>query len=309
MDRAEEAIRVLPLRVANIIKESIVNDKIQEIRVKVGKPIIVNSFESEKILDYIVTLEDIKQMLVKISNYSLYAYEEELKQGYITLKGGHRVGIAGECVISGGTVRTIKNISSLNIRISREVEGCSNETMRYITYNDKVYNTIIISPPKCGKTTMLRDISRNISSGMPLLNLKGKKVSIIDERSEIAACFNGVPQMDIGIRTDVLDNCLKKEGMIMSIRSLSPEVLICDEIGSEGDIEALKMAFNSGVNIIVTIHGYGIEDIKKRKVFKELIENSILDRIVVLSNTRGVGTLEKVYKVKEEGEIECILSK
>lgn len=302
----DEILRVLPLKVSNEIRVYFESDKIQEIRIKVGKYIILNSFKGEKILNYVVTSEDIKQILVKISNYSLYAYEEEIKQGYITIKGGHRIGIAGECVVVNGVIRTIKNISSLNIRICREVIGASNEVMRYITNDNRVYNTLIVSPPKCGKTTILRDITRNISNGMNLINLSGKKVSVIDERSEIGACFNGVPQMDLGIRTDILDNCLKKEGMIMAIRSLSPEVLICDEIGTKGDIEALFMAFNSGVNIVVTIHGFNIDDIYKREVFRDLLDNSILERIVILSNRNGVGTIENIYEVGLGGEVKCL---
>ena len=177
--------------------------------------------------------------------------------------------------------------------------------MRMITEGDRIYNTLIISPPKCGKTTILRDIAKNISNGMYSINLKGKKVAIIDERSEIAASYNGIPQMNIGIRTDVLDNCLKKTGMLMAVRSLSPEVLICDEIGTLGEVEALNMAFNSGVNIIVTVHGFDIEDVYGRKAFKELIDEAILERIVVLSSRKGAGTIEKVYKI-ERGRIKCL---
>lgn len=302
----EEILKVLPLRIVEELKGIISKEKIQEIRIKVNKPIIINFNDKEVILKYKTTLNDIKEILVKISNYSLYAYEEELKQGYITIKGGHRIGIAGECVIVDGKVRTIRNVSSLNIRICREVIGCSNELMKFIINKERVYNTLIVSPPKCGKTTILRDISRNISNGMPLEDFKGKKVSIIDERSEIASCFNGIPQLDIGIRTDILDNCLKKDGMLMAIRSLSPEIIICDEIGTEGEIEALNMAFNSGVNIIVTIHGYSIEDIYVRDVFKPLIENCILERIVILSNKKGPGTIENIYSIKNKGEILCL---
>lgn len=302
----EEILKVLPLRIIQELKKIVSKEKIQEIRIKVNKPIIINLNDKEVILKYETTINDIKEILVKISNYSLYAYEEELKQGYITIKGGHRIGIAGECVIVDGKVRTIRNISSLNIRICREVIGCSNELIKFIINKDRVYNTLIVSPPKCGKTTILRDISRNISNGIPLESFKGKKVSIIDERSEIASSFNGIPQLDVGIRTDILDNCLKKDGMLMAIRSLSPEIIICDEIGTIGEIEALNMAFNSGVNIIVTIHGYSIEDIYARDVFKPLIENCILERIVILSNKKGPGTIEKIYSINNKGEIICL---
>ena len=306
MGKEDEILRVLPVKIANEVKSFLLKDSIQEIRIKVNKPVIINLSSKEVILNSIVTLDDIKQILVRVSNYSLYAYEEEIKQGYITIKGGHRIGIAGECVLSQGEVRTIRNISSLNIRICREVKGCSNEVMKFITENNRVFNTLIVSPPKCGKTTILRDIARNISNGMPINSLMGKKVSIIDERSEIASCFNGVPQLDVGIRSDILDNCLKKDGMIMAIRSLSPDILICDEIGTEGDMEALNMAFNSGVNIIVSIHGYSIEDIYRRRIFKDLLENSILDRIIVLSNKNGPGTIENAYLIGDGGEIKCL---
>lgn len=298
--------KILPEVIGNSIKQFLVEDKIQEIRIKVGKPIILNLAFEEKVLDYIPTREDLRYLITKISNYSLYAFEEEIKQGYITLKGGHRVGLAGECVMAKGEVRTIKNISSLNIRICKEVIGASNKVMRLIAENDRVYNTLIVSPPKCGKTTILRDIAKNLSNGMYQINLKGKKVTIVDERSEIAACYNGIPQMNVGIRTDILDNCLKKSGMIMAIRSLSPEVLICDEIGTEGDLEALNMAFNSGVNIIVTVHGYDINDIYNRKVFKELIDSCVLERIILLSNRRGAGTIEKVYKISRGKGLQCL---
>ena len=302
----DEIYKILPGTIGNSIKQFLMEDKIQEIRIKVGKPIILNLAFEEKVLDYIPTREDLRYLITKISNYSLYAFEEEIKQGYITLKGGHRVGLAGECVMSKGEVRTIKNISSLNIRICKEVIGASNKVMKLITENDRVYNTLIVSPPKCGKTTILRDIAKNLSNGMYQISLKGKKVTIVDERSEIAACYNGIPQMNVGIRTDILDNCLKKSGMIMAIRSLSPEVLICDEIGTEGDLEALNMAFNSGVNIIVTVHGYDINDIYNREVFKELIDNCVLERIIVLSNRRGAGTIEKVYKVSRGKGLQCL---
>ena len=306
MINEDEILRVLPLDISSEIKGYLINEPLQEIRIKANKPIIVNLSNKEVILDRIATTNDLKQILVRISNYSLYAYEEEIKQGYITIKGGHRIGMAGECVISQGEVKTIRNISSINIRVCREVKGSSNEIMKFIVSKDRVYNTLIISPPKCGKTTILRDIARNISNGMPMNNLSGKKVSIIDERSEIASCFNGIPQLDVGIRSDILDNCFKKDGMIMAIRSLSPEVLICDEIGTDGDIEALNMAFNSGVNIVVTIHGYNIDDVYKRNVFKDLLEKSILERIVVLSSRRGPGTIENIYSIGTGGEFKCL---
>ena len=301
----DEIIGIFPPKIGNLLKDRLNKEQVYELRIKIGKPILVYSKYGESIINYISTKEDMRSIMQKISNYSLYAYEEDIRQGFITIKGGHRIGIAGECVMEKGEVKTIRNISSVNIRICREVIGCSNKIMKYITSAYKVYNTIIISPPKCGKTTILRDVARNISSGIPSLGLSGRKVVVIDERSEIGACHFGIPQSDLGIRTDVLDNCLKREGLIMAIRSLSPEVLICDEIGSKGDIEALIMAFNSGVNIITTIHGFEIDDLYKRKVFNDLLDNEILERAIILSNRNGIGTIENIYSLKG-GENMCL---
>lgn len=307
MRAEEDIIGILPLKIGTLLKERLLKEQIYEIRIKIGKPILVYSKYGENIVNYVPTKEDMKSLIQKISNYSLYAYEEDIRQGFITIKGGHRIGIAGECVMEKGEVKTIRNISSINIRVCSEVIGCSDKLIKYI-YSQKenrIFNTIIISPPKCGKTTILRDIARNISNGMNSIGLYGRKVAVIDERSEIGACHFGIPQNDLGMRTDILDNCLKKEGMIMAIRSLSPEILICDEIGTKGDVEALLMAFNSGVNIITSIHGFTIEDLYKRKVFHELLDNGIIERTIVLSSRKGVGTIENIYELRE-GEKTCL---
>ncbi len=291
--------------ILNILSKDIYNEiyklkdfkNIQEIRLNVNKPLIVLNNDKEIVLDYKILIDDLKFIMQKISRYSLYAFEEEIKQGYITIEGGHRVGLSGQCVMEGDRVKTIKNISSMNIRICKEVKGCSQNILNNIIESGHVLNTVIISPPKCGKTTILRDLARNISNGIKSINFLGKRTVIIDERSEIAACFRGVPQMDVGLRTSVYDNCLKSEGMIMAIRSMAPEVIICDEIGTYKDIDSLVLAYNSGVNIITTIHGNDIEDLYKRSVFSGLLENKIIKRVVVLSNKKGVGTIENILSV------------
>lgn len=293
----ESLINLFPERV-RIEVNKYIKKNIQEIRIGIGKPCILIENQEEIILKNIVSKLDMKYIIQKISNYSIYAYEEEIRQGFITIKGGHRVGIAGQCVMENDRVKTIKNIVSLNIRICHEIIGCSDRIMRYINTKDRVNNTIIVSPPGCGKTTLLRDIANKLSCF-------GKRVSIIDERSEIAACDMGIPRLQVGLRTDVLDNCKKSIGMIMAIRSLSPEVIICDEIGSEEDIRALFFAYNSGITIITTVHGYDINDVISRNSFSKLIENKIIKKIIVLSKRCGIGTIERVYDL-ERGESICI---
>ncbi|MFR5264086.1 stage III sporulation protein AA [Clostridium sp.] len=291
MDRI---IRFLSKPIIDEIKSQKDFKAIEEIRIAIGKPIIILKNNKEEIKSYRVTQEDMKSIMQRVSNYSIYAFEEEIKQGYITIEGGHRIGISGQCVIENGIVKTIKHIGSINIRVAREVIGCSNKLMKEIINDKKVNNTIIISPPKCGKTTLLRDITRNISNGYSPLNFEGKRTTVIDERSEIASCYRGIPQMNVGIRTDIYDNCIKSQGIIMAIRTMSPEVIVCDEIGTNKDVEALIMAYNSGVNVIVTIHGNEAEDIYKRPVFKDILDNKMIKKIIVLSNKNGIGTVDSI---------------
>ncbi len=295
-----EIINILPKEIILKLEEIKDFNCIQEIRLRANRPLIIQINQEEIIKPYLVTKDNIKTILQRISNYSLYAFEEEIRQGYITIKGGHRVGIAGDCVQEKEGIKTIRTVSSLNIRICKEVRGSGLNVLPYVIEKGKVLNTIIISPPKCGKTTILRDITRSISDGEINHRFKGKKVVIIDERSEIAACFEGVPQLNVGIRTDVYDNCMKSYGIIMAIRSMGPEVLICDEIGSLKDMESILLAMNSGVNIITTIHGSGIEDMEKRLVFKNILEAEVFRRAVVLSNRNGVGTIDYIYDFKDK---------
>lgn len=291
----KDIFEILPQSILKEISNERDIDRLQEIRVKINRPLIMNIDNKELIKDYVSTQEDIKFVIQKISNYSIYAFEDEIKQGYITVKGGHRVGICGNCVIHNDSIKTIKDISSINIRVCKEIVGCSLKVIPYVVENERVFNTIIISPPQSGKTTLLRDLVKNLSDGKRSMGVKGKKISVIDERSEICGCYNGVPQMNVGMRTDILDNCPKSQGIMLAIRSLSPEVIVCDEIGTKRDVESIMMAINCGVSIIATIHGEGIEDISKRKVFGEIIENKLFERAIILSCKKGVGTLDSVY--------------
>ncbi|QSZ26517.1 stage III sporulation protein AA [Aceticella autotrophica] len=304
-----ELLNSLPCNVRNIVKRLSKNvvQKMEEIRLRVNNPLMIHMDNEEKFVSssgeiadmfedsYIVTQEDCEKAIQLISKSSIYAFEEEIKNGFITLKGGYRVGICGKCVLEKGEIKTIKNISGYNYRIMRELIGISDEIMKYILFSpDIVYNTLIISPPQCGKTTLLRDIARNISNGIPQMNYKGHNIAIVDERSEIAACYNGIPQNDVGYRTDVLDCCPKDTGIIMLIRSMSPDVLITDEIGKIEDIKAIHEALNAGVKIITTIHGYNINDIMRKEYIKELITEKEFNRYIVLSNRFGAGTIETI---------------
>ena len=273
-------------------------EKFTEIRIRVGRPIFVYSRDKEEI--YMEKnpplLEDLAHTLELMSNYSLYAMEEEIKQGYITIKGGHRVGIVGKVVLEGEKIRTIKNINAINIRISHQVIGCSESLYKTLFKEDKLYHILIAAPPMCGKTTILRDFTRLLSDG-------GRKIALVDERSEIAGCFNGIPQNDVGMRTDIMDSCPKALGMMLMLRSMSPEIIVADEIGRKEDILAIEEVINSGIKLICTVHAKDLEEIKNRPVLNELLNKNIFEKIVFLSRRNGIGTIEKIYDTRGEKNV------
>lgn len=302
----DEIVRVLPQALRYLVKNLLVEyEKLQEIRLRVGRPFVIEydnreyflrmdgTLASERSDTYVVSAEDIRESMEYISNYSMYAFEEELRQGFITIQGGHRVGIAGKAVMQGCQVQNIRHVSFIHIRLSHQVKGCANSVISYITHEDKVYHTLIISPPKCGKTTLLRDIIRQLSNGGNVR--KGKNVGVVDERSELGACYLGVPQNDLGIRTDVLDCCPKAEGMMMMIRSMAPEVIAVDEIGSKEDMEAVDYAMNCGCVLIATVHGETMEDIRQKPILGELVRARAFCRYIVLTNDGGVGTVKEIF--------------
>ncbi|MDF2884809.1 MAG: stage sporulation protein [Clostridiaceae bacterium] len=291
----KDIFSILPQNIKTILSSiSNLND-LQEIRIRTDRPLMAEVDNKEIEFKYSPSTADLKSIVQRMSNYSIYAFEEEIKQGYLTISGGHRIGLCGTCIMEDGKVKTIKNIASINIRVCKAVTGCSSHVIPYLLSNGNIINSIIISPPKCGKTTLIRDMTRLISDGYGSLNFKGKKVCVIDERSEIGACYNGVPQLDIGKRTDVLDGCLKSQGIMMAVRSMAPDVIVCDEIGTYKDVESILMALNCGVNLISTIHGYGVEDLFDRAVFRELVENKVFQRAIILSCSSGAGTVEYIY--------------
>jgi len=173
--------------------------------------------------------------------------------------------------------------------------------MEHILSEDFINNTIIISPPKCGKTTMLRDITKNISNGYK--GRMGKNVSLIDERNEIASCYMGMPQLDVGIRTDVLEGCPKAYGIVMMVRSMAPDVIVCDEIGSEDDLNAIILAMNSGVKIITSIHGENIEDFYGKYIHKKSQEYSIFKKAIVLKNTIKKGVVDYIWDFSKDKKV------
>jgi len=248
---------------------------LEEIRIRVNRPIILKFNNEIRKLEYIITTEDILRILEYITENSMYSYQKQICEGYITLRGGHRVGISGNVVVENDKVININYIYSLNFRISKEIIGVANEISKYIYENGNVNNTLIISSPGAGKTTILRDLIRILS--------EYKTTGVVDERGEIAAMYKNIPQNNLGLQVDILNNIPKSIGMKMLIRSMAPEVICADEIGTKEDIEAIKYAVTSGVKGIFTAHGDSIESITHNPILRELINSNLIENIIILN--------------------------
>ncbi|MCL1935559.1 MAG: stage III sporulation protein AA [Defluviitaleaceae bacterium] len=296
---------------------------VKEIRLRVFKNIILNTHNGEftitknSVLEkdickgYIVTKNDIFKTIELLSDFSLYAFENELKKGYITVYGGNRVGICGTAVIENDNIKTMKDFSGINIRLSAQIFGAGDDLIRYIKNIDtkSIFNTLIISSPACGKTTMLRDIIKQLSYGVSEIN--PLNIGVVDERGEIAASYMGVAQNDLGPRTDVLDSCPKSIGMIMLLRAMAPDVIAVDELGEEEDMKAIETIINSGVKLIATVHGGNIEEIKNKKNLKYIVKQKVFERYVILNKMDKYSRISHIYdknfntiwsyeKIKEE---------
>lgn len=292
----EDVLRLLPIRIRCMVEKLRLDyTKLWEIRLRVNSPLILRYEDCEIYVDchgrrangeagikgaYIVTSRDVNDTLECVCNHSLYAYEDEIRQGFVTVCGGHRVGVAGKIILDGSRIKSIRHISFLNIRVAHEIKGCSSGVMPYICADGKVLSTLIVSAPCHGKTTLLRDIIRVISDG-------SMTVGVVDERSEIAACYKGVPQNDVGMRTDVLDCCPKAAGMMMLVRTMAPDIIAVDEIGGQQDVDAIFGVVNCGCRLLATAHGYSIDDIRNRAGIRRLVENRVFERYIVLGGNRA----------------------
>ena len=299
----DEILRILPSYISNEIIKLNCSQNITEIRLRTKCKVIIICGKNEIVLSCIITPKAILDILLNVSKNSIYAIQNDINNGFVVIRGGHRIGISGEVVYVDEKIKNIKNICSLNIRVARQIYGCADSILPKIISGNTFLNTLIVSSPGCGKTTLIRDIIRQISNGIPSLNFSGKNVALIDERGEIASVYEGVASLDVGIRTDIMSNVNKANGMKMMIRSMAPDVIATDEIGKKEDISAIKEAILSGVKVIFTMHGDSIKSIIKNENIRELLNLNIFSKIILLSSGKIPGIIEKVYDTEKLGGV------
>ena len=307
MDGSEEILHIFPDYMRERWRKvAAAPDNLQEIRLRIGKEIIIISDNKEWYLgddgelteehekSVLISERDMEAILNHICEYSLYAFADEIRQGFLTIPGGHRIGLAGQVILQEeGKIRNMKHIGYMNVRISHEIKGAADGVLPYIYEDGKLLDTLLISPPGCGKTTLLRDMIRQVSDGNRYA--KGMNVGVVDERSELAGSYLGRPQNDIGMRTDILDGCPKVLGMMMMIRSMAPKAVAVDELGCEEDMKAVYQVMRSGSRIIATVHGDSLEDAMHKNFLTDIREQKVFGRYILLGKVKGKCMVKAIY--------------
>jgi stage III sporulation protein AA len=303
-----EVIRFFPTDLRHLLTKVPVKllPEIIEIRIRINRPLELNcgrqsclvgssgGLVEEDSKAFVTGPEELRKVLNAITAGSYYALEEEIAQGYLSLPGGHRVGFAGHVVQSDGKIKLIRNISSINFRVARSFPGTARPLLPLLWKEGRFLKTLIISPPAAGKTTLLREIIRELSYGVAPLNIPGQHIAVVDERSELAGSYMGIPQLDLGPRTDVLDACPKDEGVYLLLRAMNPHIIATDEIGREKDQQMIADIINAGVSFITTAHARNLTEAMLRPGLRRILENSSVERLITLSIRKGPGTVESV---------------
>ena len=287
-----QAAAALPLRLRQLALSLSLEEqgRAEELRLRAGRPMSAVLPEGERPLrGGPVTGAELEQLVEIASRASLHAVLSQICQGYLTMEGGHRLGLCGTAVMREGAIHGLRQLSSANLRIARQVKGAAESLLPRLCSNGRLESTLILAPPGLGKTTLLRDLIRLVSDGTGCLPLR---VSVADERGEIAALWNGRPQLAVGRRTDVLESCPKAQGLMMLLRAMNPQILAADEITAPEDVRALVTAAGCGTALLATAHGRDREDLTRRPLYRELMEARVFRRLVYIRPQQGARRYE-----------------
>ncbi len=302
ISQVSPSLREILIQIPDRIKQDA-----QEVRLRVGRPVVISgSFQTYFITKegavvslmrqglLTASLEQLEETFQAMCGYSVYSYQNDIKNGFLTILGGHRVGICGTAVFHNGEMTGIRDISSLNIRISRQISGAADQLLQEL--QGDVEGLLLAGAPCSGKTTILRDLARQLSTGR---SGSLKKVVVVDERGELGGVCGGICHNDLGL-SDVLNGYPKGEGILQAVRCLSPDVVICDEVGNLGDISAIEEGLNAGVAMIASIHAGSLQELRRRKQAQRLLQTGAFSRIALLETSRTPGKIQGIYKVGEK---------
>ncbi|MCI8870270.1 MAG: stage III sporulation protein AB [Lawsonibacter sp.] len=261
-------------------------ERVEELRLRVGRPLTAVLPEGECALGGgAVCPQDLQRLLELASRASVHAVLPQLREGFVTVTGGHRVGLCGTAAVEDGRILTLRSLSSACVRVARQFPGIARPVAGALLEEGRLQSTLILAPPGAGKTSLLRDLIRTISEGDGVPPLR---VGVADQRGELGAAFQGVPQLELGRRTDLLDGCPKAQGLMMLLRSMNPQVLAVDEVTAPEDVRALTDAGGCGAVLLASVHGAGREDLRRRALYRELTETGLFRRLVTIQGT-GAG--------------------